>query len=444
MYKVMVSLGEMNLKGTQTKRKFENILIRNLKNTFTIKKLRKSNGRFLLEIDEEDLEEIKNRMKKIFGVATFAIVDEFNFTTLDKLKEKIKEKYPNIKGKKFRITAKVIGKRDFGTIELQKILGEVLYNEGGIVKLKDFELEIFVYIRGEKVQIYEEIIKGSYGLPLGSEGEVLVLFSGGIDSPVAVYEIMRRGCKPDLLFINLGGEEHLKHVQKVYKKLCDNWALGVKVNMYVLDGKEIVNLIKEKIKPSYRQIILKRCFYVAAEKLCIKNKYDAIVTGESLGQVSTQTLRNLNAIQNGISKIIVRPLITKDKNEIVLISKYIGTYEDSICIGELCNISDRGGVKTSASISETEFEFDKIRGEIERMVENVSIDTLSPQTSYPLNDAIYIDTIKEINIGELDKDKFYVLHCKDGIKASIECDIIKKLGFKCTSMKTSQIKKYWK
>jgi len=439
MYKVMVSLGEMNLKGTQTKRKFENILIRNLKNTFNVIKVRKSDGRFLIELDNE-LNEIKNKMKKIFGVATFAIVDEFNFTTLDKLKEKIKSKYPEIKGKKFRITGKVIGKREFGTIELQKILGEVLYNEGGIVKLKDFELEIFVYIRGEKVQIYEEVIKGSYGLPVGSEGEVLVLFSGGIDSPVATYEIMKRGCKPDLLFINLGGEEHLKHVHKVYKKLCDNWALGVKVNMYVLNGKEIVNLIKEKIKPSYRQIILKKCFYLAAEKLCIKNKYDAIVTGESLGQVSTQTLRNLNAIQNGINKIIVRPLITKDKNETILISKYIETYEESICIGELCNISDKGGVKTSASISETEFEFDKIKGEIEKFVENVSIDTLQPQETYSLKDAVYLDTTKKINIEELDKNTFYVLHCKDGVKASIECDILKKLGFNCTSKKTSQIK----
>lgn len=444
MFKVAISLGEMTLKGFQTRSKFEKILKDNLKKSLNITKIRKDGGKFLLEIDEEDKEKIKYKLKRTFGIATFAFVDEFNFTTLDELKEKIKEKYNDIKGKKFRITGKVLNHKGMNSIQLQKILGEVLFNEGGIVKLKEYDLEIFVYLRENKVQIYEDIHKGPYGLPLGSEGKVLVLFSGGLDSPVASYEIMKRGCKPIFLFINLGGEDHLNQVYEIYRKLCDEWANGIEIEFYVIDGKKIVNIIKEKITPSYRQVVLKKCFYTTAEKTCIKNKCDAIITGENLGQVSTQTLKNLNAIQSGINKIIVRPLITYEKNDIIKLAKNIGTYELSSRIGELCNISDKGGVKTAASVGGVEFEYSKIREEIEEYLENVSIDTSTSQTPTQINwnNSIIIDLSKEkININKLKKDFFYIICCKDGIQASIECDILKNLGFNCTSMKKSQIKK---
>jgi tRNA uracil 4-sulfurtransferase len=446
MYKVAISLGEMTLKGFQTRSKFENILKENLKKTLNIKKIRKDGGKFLLEIEEEDKEKIKYKLKRIFGIATFSFVEEYKYTNIDELKQKIKEKYPNIKGKKFRITGKVLNQKGINSIELQKILGEVLFNEGGIVKLKDFDLEIFVYLRENKVQIYEEVHKGSYGLPLGSQGKVLVLFSGGLDSPVASYNIMRRGCKPVFLFINLGGKEHLTQVYEIYKKLCDEWAKGIDIDFYVLDGKPIVKLIKENITPSYRQVVLKKCFYTAAEFFCFKNKCDAIITGENLGQVSTQTLKNLNAIQSGINKLIIRPLITYEKDEIINLAKFIGTYKLSSNIGELCNISDKGGIKTASSVGGVEFEYSKIKEEIERYLENVSIDTLGPQIIKEIdwNESIIIDLSKEkIDVNKLNKNKKYVICCKDGIQASIECDTLKELGFNCRSIKTSKIPKIY-
>jgi tRNA uracil 4-sulfurtransferase len=444
MYKVAISLGEMTLKGFQTRSKFETLLKENLKKTLNIKKIRKDGGKFLLEIEEEDKEKIKYKLERTFGIATFSFVEEYKYTNIDELKQKIKEKYPNIKGKKFRITGKVLNQKGINSIELQKILGEVLFKEGGIVKLKEFDLEIFVYLRENKVQIYEEVHKGSYGLPLGSQGKVLVLFSGGLDSPVASYEIMRRGCKPLFLFINLGGNEHLSEVYEIYRKLCDEWANGIDIDFYVLDGKPIVKLIKENITPSYRQVVLKKCFYVAAEKLCLKNKCDAIITGENLGQVSTQTLKNLNAIQSSINKLIIRPLITYEKDEIVSLAKFIGTYELSSHIGELCNISDKGGIKTASSVGSVEFEYSKIKEDVEGIIENVSIDTLTPGTTKEIdwNNSIIIDLSKEkIDINNLNKDTFYVICCKDGIQASIECDTLKELGFNCKSIKTSKIPK---
>lgn len=443
MYKVAISLGEMTLKGFQTRSKFETILKENLKKSLNIKKVRKDGGKFLLEI-EEDKEKIKYKLERIFGIATFSFVEEFKYTNIDELKQKIKEKYPNIKGKKFRITGKVLNHKGMNSIKLQKILGEVLFNEGGIVKLKEFDLEIFVYLRENKVQIYEEVHKGSYGLPLGSQGKILVLFSGGLDSPVASYEIMRRGCKPIFLFINLGGKEHLRQVYEIYGKICNEWANGIDTDFYVLDGKPIVNLIKEKITPSYRQVVLKKCFYVAAEKMCFKNKCDAIITGENLGQVSTQTLKNLNAIQSGINKLIMRPLITKEKNEIINSAKKIGTYELSSNIGELCNISDKGGIKTASSVGEVEFEYLKIKGEVEGFLEFVSIDTFSEIKTKEIDwdNSTIIDLYKQkIDINKLNKNEKYVICCKDGIQASIECDTLKELGFNCISIKTSKVPK---
>lgn len=446
-HKVMISLGETALKGIYTRRKFESILVSNLKNTLNVKKIRKDGGKFLIEV-EGDYEEIKYKISKIFGIATFAFVEEYNYESLDKLKEIIKNF--DVKNKKFRITAKVIGNFPFNSIELQKILGEVLYYDGGIVKLKDFEIEIFVYLKDNKVQIYNKIYKGSLGLPLGSQGKVLVLFSGGIDSPVASWEIMRRGCLPTFLFINLGGSEHLKQVYEVYEKLCNEWCLGVETKFNYIDGKEIVNLIKKKIKPSYKQIVLKKIFYLIAEKVAVENKYDAIITGENIGQVSTQTLKNLNAIQMGINKIIIRPLITFEKEEIVKEAIKIGTYNHSTKIGELCNISDGGGLKTASSQWEVEREYSKIREEVEEYLENVSIDTFIPQTlpssqtqqTQNKETPIYINLSQDkINIKKMNKNSFYIIHCKDGVQASIECDILKNLGFNCTSMKTSKIKK---
>ncbi len=434
----MISLGELTLKGFHTRTKFETLLKNNLKKSLNIKKTRRDKGRFLLDIEEEDENKIKKILSNCFGIANFAFVEEFNYVSLEELKNKIKEKYTDIKNKKFRITAKVINHKEINSIELQKVLGEVLYNEGGIVKLKEYDLEIFVYVRENKVQIYNELIKGSHGLPIGCQGNVLVLFSGGMDSPVAGWEVMKRGCKPDFLFINLGGTEHLKQVYEIYEKLSEEWAPNLNINFYFVDGKKIVEKIKEKVKPSFRQVILKKCFYVIAENFACKHKYDAIITGENIGQVSTQTLKNLNAIQYGTTKIIVRPLITYEKDEIIRKAKEIGTYELSSHIGELCNISEGGGIKTASSVGGVEFEYEKVK----EIVENVSIDTFEFPEIVSLNkdNIIYMDISKQkIDINKLNKNEFYVIHCKDGVQASIECDILKNLGFNCTSIKTSKI-----
>lgn len=436
----MISLGELTLKGFHTRTKFETLLKNNLKKSLNIKKTRRDKGRFLLDIEEENENKIKKILGKSFGIANFAFVEEFNYTNLEDLKKKIKEKYRDIKGKKFRITGKVINRKEINSIELQKALGEVLFNEGGIVKLKEYDLEIFVYLRENKVQIYDELIKGSHGLPIGSQGNVLVLFSGGMDSPVASWEIMKRGCKPDFLFINLGGTEHLKQVYEIYEKLKEEWAHNLDLNFYFVDGKKIVEEIKEKVKPSFRQVVLKKCFYVIAENFAYKHKYDAIITGENIGQVSTQTLKNLNAIESNINKLIVRPLITYEKDEIIRKAKIIGTYELSSNIGELCNISEGGGIKTASSVGGVEFEY----GKVKEVVENVSIDTFDYPKITPFNkeNVIYIDISKQkIDINKLNKKEFYIIHCKDGIRASIECNILKNLGFNCTSMKTSKTHK---
>ncbi|MCX8205661.1 MAG: tRNA 4-thiouridine(8) synthase ThiI [Candidatus Micrarchaeota archaeon] len=387
--------------------------------------------------DKKQAECLAGRLGKVFGIANFSRANAFEFKDIDDIAKKVRERFgASVSGKRFRVTASREGKHGFTSMDIQRVVGAALCDAGGKVSLKEYEVEVFVEVRGKHAYAYTKKEGGPGGLPLGSEGKVVVLFSGGIDSPVAAWAMMRRGCTPAFLFVNLGGEETLGLAYGTYRKLSCEWAFGGDLGFYCADGKKIVDAIREKVRPQLRQVVLKRTFYALAARLCRKLGCDAIVTGESVGQVSTQTIRNLAAIENGVGCLVLRPLIAYTKEDTIREAKRIGTYEHSILMGELCNISE-GSVATSADVREVDAEYEKIRGDVEGT--DVSIVTNAAEsaktTGNSNNDVIIRLDDGPIDYGSLDKAKRYVVVCRNGVLAARECDTLRKLGFKCTSRK---------
>lgn len=439
---ILLAYSEIGTKGKATRPKFEKLLIQNVRATGAKFKVLRELGRILLQpVSEKDSELLNERLGKVFGVQYYATVKEVEFKDLEDLAKKVAVIYGHfVKNKLFRVTVHRVGNHKFGSIDAQKLIGEKLLEHGGKVNLRSFELEVKVNIKDRKALVFDAPRPGPGGLPIGSEGSVLVLFSGGIDSPVAAWYAMRRGCHPAFLFINLGGKDALDRVYAVYRKLAYLWGHENFVFL-VADGKPIVEEIKKHVVAEYRQVVLKRAFYNIAERVCKERKLDAIVTGESIGQVSTQTIKNLWGIESASNVLFIRPLIGFDKEDSIKLAQKIGTYELSNLVGELCNISE-GSVKLSAKPCQVDWNYKPVTKIVDEA--NVTIVTHGQisEEKPMLKNATIIDVDKEkIDYTKLDKGKFYQVVCKDGINASIECEMLRGLGYNCSSSKRSALPK---
>ncbi|MEM4627585.1 MAG: tRNA uracil 4-sulfurtransferase ThiI, partial [Ignisphaera sp.] len=262
---------------------------------------------------------------------------------------------------------------NFTSKDVEKSIGALLLKAGATgVDLENPQYEAHIEIRGWNAYLYDKIIKGFGGLPIGVEGRVLALFSGGIDSPVATWFTMKRGCEAYMVFFNIGSEKHVESVVEVARILASRWAYGYKPRLYVVDVKPFVVKILQQSPEEYIVIVLRRLMGRLAERLAYRISAHALVTGESLGQVASQTLANIHAIEEAISMPILRPLIGLDKEEITALARKIGTYEYSIKVEELCPLGARR-TTTRASLDKVRVIEEKIgigEQELDKAVES--------------------------------------------------------------------------
>ena len=183
--------------------------------------------------------------------------------------------------------------------------------------------------------------------------------SGGFDSPLASWMLQKRGVQVHYLFCNLGGKAYERSTLEISKNLFDLWGAGSAPGFHTMDFEPLIKEIREKVKPSFHQVVLKKCFYKAAEYLCYRNKFDAIITGEAIGQVSSQTLKNLRAIEQGVNFPLIRPLIAYNKGEIIDLCQMIGTYSLSEKVKEFCHISKEKPV-TATTPEALQEQFEKL------------------------------------------------------------------------------------
>lgn len=321
----LIHYSEIGLKG-KNKPFFEAKLKENILKAIK-GKIEKKENRFLLYTRERE-EKVKQKLAKIFGIAYFAKA----YKAKRSLKEiqKIAEKNFKKEAKNFVVKAKRSDKTfELNSLEIEKQLGSYLEKKfKKKVEFKNPEQVVYVEILKDFALVYFEKIKGLGGLPVGTSGRALALFSGGIDSPVAALLVMKRGCKVDLLHFHIF--ENIKDLEKTKIFTLAKYIASFqgKTKLYLANCPEL-SCGNKRIRNTLQ--IFRRSMLRVAEKIAKQNGYDLIVTGESLGQVASQTVNNLKVIEEvKKTKIpIIRPLIGYDKQEIIELAKKFGTFEIS-------------------------------------------------------------------------------------------------------------------
>ncbi|RKD32728.1 tRNA uracil 4-sulfurtransferase ThiI [Thermohalobacter berrensis] len=341
---ISISLGEAALKG-KNRSYFENKLLHHIQravNDLGSPKVYKDMNKIFIEATDDNINSLVNRTKKIFGI--IQVRPGFR---MDKDIEDIKKKailaVEEAKSRRNIETFKVKVKRadksfPIGSMEVTRMLGGTILKNVNNIKVDVHNPDLYVYvdIRNDYAYIYTEKIKGYGGLPVGTNGRGLLLLSGGIDSPVAGFMMAKRGIKLDAIhyhsypFTSERAEEKVKKLARILSIYSGSFKL------YSVNILDIQKAINEKCPEDELTIISRRFMMKIAERIAKKEGIDALITGESLGQVASQTIKSLNVTNSSVDIPVFRPLIGMDKTDIIEVSKDIETYETSILPYEDC------------------------------------------------------------------------------------------------------------
>ena len=287
--------------------------------------------------DEECWPEVKSRLKEVFGVAKFYKAYELP-QDLDGLKARIPEFLEGRTFSSFRITTNRADKRfPMNSEEVNRDLGAFVKDlTGAQVNLKYPELSIYVDIQTSGFLIYFDEVKAHGGLPVGVSGKVAVMLSGGIDSPVAAWQMMKRGCQAMFVHFHSYPLVDRTSMEKAVDLVEHLNRYQYESNLFMAPLGEIQKKIILTCPPSYRVVLYRRFMVRITEVLARRNRAKAIITGESCGQVASQTLENIAVVNQSAGMPILRPLIGHNKEEIVNIAQNIGTFTTSILPDQDC------------------------------------------------------------------------------------------------------------
>ncbi len=341
---IIIRYGEIFLKG-KNRDYFESLLIKNIKSSLEGLnfKFSRSQGRYFVEeFDPDDEYELINRLKKVFGIYSISVADKVETkddaefcdikSALAQLAIRIEEESA-LKAPTFRITVKRADKRiPMTSAQIAGELGDtVLNNTSFKVDLKHFDYEFMVDIRENGFAfVYSDVIMGAGGLPVGCSNKGLMLLSGGIDSPVAAYMMAKRGMK--LCAIHFASppytSERAKEKVVQLRDLVSKYATDIK--LFVVPFTDIQMEIHRLCPAEYMITIMRRFMMRIATKVAKQYGCAALITGESLGQVASQTVESMTSTEDCAGLPIFRPLIGFDKEETMSLAKRIGTYDTSI------------------------------------------------------------------------------------------------------------------
>lgn len=345
MYNILiVKYGEIGVKG-KNRYIFENRLIRNIRNM--LKPIGKFNvykeyGRIYVDLEDYDYEEVIEEVRKVFGIVGVCPgvrakkdYDTLKEIALEMLEEKIEAGYKTFKvesrrgDKSFRLTSQEMS-MDIGGYLLSKVGDKI------DVDVRNPEVKIKCEYREFHTMVYSDTISGYGGLPLGTNGRAMSLLSGGIDSPVATWMVAKRGMEVEAVhfhsypFTSERSQEKVKDLAKILAKYCG------RVRLHKVNILEIQKAIGENCNEEEATILSRRFMMRIAQRLSEKRHCDALITGESIGQVASQTIQGLTCTNAVVDLPVFRPLIAMDKSDIVDIAKKIGTFETSIIPEEDC------------------------------------------------------------------------------------------------------------
>lgn len=340
MRSIVIHYNEIALKG-RNRPYFMSRLVRNLREATAgagVSFVRVLNGRLEIELEASaDIDEVRGRVSRVFGVGNYARAGRTG-VDLDQLGREILEGLEGREAASFRIAARRADKRHpMTSVDIERHLGAIVKSaRGWKVDLENPELVIHVEMLGTETFYSFGREKGAGGLPTGVSGRVACLLSGGIDSPVAAWRMMRRGCR--VYFIHFHSYPVLSRASQEkaaeLAQLLTTWQLHSR--LYLVPFAEIQQKALMTVDPALRVVVYRRLMIRIAEQIAHRVRAQALVTGEVIGQVASQTLENMSVIDAAADLPVLRPLIGMDKEEIVDAAKTLGTYEISIVPDQDC------------------------------------------------------------------------------------------------------------
>lgn len=422
------------------------------------------------ELSEFEYKKIIKTLWRIPWIDAYLEVVEYDLVDVHYIFEKASLLYQDIlENKTFAVRVKRSGTHTFKSLDVEKyVWGWLLKRAKNTkVKLKDSDIVINIEIKDDKVYLVKNKYFWIGWYPVWTQDKVLSLISGGFDSGVSTYSMIKRGCKVDYLFFNLWWTAHELWVKQVSNYIRNNFSSGYRARFITVNFEEIVAHLVKDINHRFRWIILKRLFLMVADILAKENEYYAIVKWDSLWQVSSQTLKNMFVIDKACDTLVLRPLISFNKQEIIDLSMKIWTYEFACNMPEYCAvISDKPATWARLEqITEEELNFDfsllekaisnkKVQF-INEVLETEKVGEIEIETSsIPWEDEVVIDVREELKEKEsplilewveilkipffdlvfdfekLDQSKTYLFYCNKWVISRNQAVALQEKGYK--------------
>jgi thiamine biosynthesis protein ThiI len=333
---ILLRFGELTLKG-KNRFRFENSVITQVRKVlyaYPQTQITKSFGRVYIELNGAPFELISLQLKKVFGLISFSPVlkTELDLHSIRQAAIKVMAGL-HVKPKTFKVSSRRPYKEFmYDSNELNNLVGGyVLEHFSELqVNVHQPEIELRIEIREQGAFVFSDMIPGLGGFPSGSNGKAMLMLSGGIDSPTAGWLAMRKGLRIEAVHFYSFPYTSERAKQKVIDLTRILAGFTQEIKLHLVPFTEIQTKLNQDGQDKLMITLMRRAMFRITEKLAIQEEAKAIVTGESLGQVASQTLSSLDVIGRVVSMPILRPLITMDKREIVSIAEQIGTYPISI------------------------------------------------------------------------------------------------------------------
>ncbi|CNH14758.1 tRNA uracil 4-sulfurtransferase ThiI [Yersinia pekkanenii] len=412
---------------------------------------------------------ICDALTRVPGIHHILEVEDRSYTDMHNIFEQTLEAYrETLIGKTFCVRVKRRGKHEFSSGDVERYVGGGLnqHIESAKVKLTHPQVTVHLEVDQDKLTLVKARHEGLGGFPIGTQEDVLSLISGGFDSGVSSYMLMRRGCRVHYCFFNLGGSAHEIGVKQVAHYLWNRFGSSHRVRFVAIDFEPVVGELLEKVEDGQMGVVLKRMMVRAASQVAERYGVQALVTGEALGQVSSQTLTNLRLIDNASDTLILRPLISHDKEHIINLARHIGTEDFAKTMPEYCGVISKSptvkAVKAKIEEEESHFDFsilDQVISEAknvdireiaeqsrEQLVEvetvaeladsDVLLDIRAPdeQEEKPLNlSSVEVQALPFYKLSSqfasLDQRKTYLLYCDRGVMSRLQALYLREQGY---------------
>jgi thiamine biosynthesis protein ThiI len=301
--------------------------------------------RFALDAGDQS-DDVIERVTRVFGVASVSEMVELDSGNVDSLASQVaRHTRDRVRGRTFGVRVKRRGNHPWRSYDLACKAGDLLVEAGGTVNLDDPEEPVVVTVLDDRAFLVVERHRGPGGLPVGTQEPVLVLISGGYDSVVAAWMMMSRGTPVEFVHFTLSCSQS-DHALAVARSLWERWGYGTDPAVHVVEFQPVKEALLEQVDARMRQVALKVLMARAASQIARDRGILALVTGDALGQVSSQTLPHLVGVSEAAEVPLLRPLLGLPKESIIEFARRIGTAEISARAQEVCDLSEGRPVAT--------------------------------------------------------------------------------------------------